>query len=150
MKNIPDIPLNPQLTLVQTQVKTLLETFQKIKCSEVISQQCSNCSNLSLPTKKLKPLTENEVKHLKDCIFMMSYHIRNKLIFSQKLLILQISFPWKSLLSESFPLTPKAGSSMFLSYTAVFPFYVHLHLPLSAPVSSPVHLTDIPNKYLIL
>lgn len=35
---------------------------------------------------------------------------------------------------------------MFLSYTAIFPFYVHSRLPLSASVSSPVHLIDIPNN----
>lgn len=130
----PETPLDPQFTLVLTQVETVLEAFQKIKCSEAISRQCSDCSDLSLPNKKLKPLTENEVKNLKDCIFMMSYHVWNKLMLSRKLLILQIIFPWKSLLSEIFPLAPKAGSSMFLSYTAMFPFCIHSHLCLTACV----------------
>lgn len=39
---------------------------------------------------------------------------------------------------------------MFLSCTAIFPFYVHSRLPLSASVSSPVHLIDIPNKWVSL
>lgn len=58
----PKTHLDPQFTLVLTQVETVSETFQKIKCSEVISRQRSDCSDLSLPNKKLKPLTENEVK----------------------------------------------------------------------------------------
>lgn len=68
----PNTPMDPQFTLVLTQVETVLATFQKIKCSEVISRQCSDCSDLSFPTKKLKPLKENYAKNLKDRIFVMS------------------------------------------------------------------------------
>lgn len=71
----PNTPLDHQFTLVLTQVENVFETFQTIKCSEVTSRQCPDCSDLSLPSKKLKPLKENEVKILKDRVFMMAFHI---------------------------------------------------------------------------